>query len=253
MALLTKANLELAKLASQQEPRFTLNAIHITPTETVVTDGHILATLATSALKSDDFPCGERTVMDDWKPFNLDAKLALDLAKHLPRKTTIPVLSCAAISDGDETVTVIATDLEQEWNAQAKRNGANFPDYKRVIWDPAEATFAFNLNAANLAVILSFIEKLNGSKRGVANPPECIMRFKSATQAVRIEAKSPEGEAFLALIMPARHNDCAALDSTPAIIKAAKSGRADAIINAATRRDLLRAQLAELDAVLEGA
>ena len=250
MALLTKANLELAKLASTEASRFIPNAIHITPTETVVTDGHILATLATSALTSESFPSGERTVTDTWKPFNLDAKAALDLAKHLPKKATKPVLSCAAISDGDETVTVIATDLEQEWNAKAKRNGANFPDYKRAIWDPSEATFAFNLNAANLAVIATFVEKLNGSKRGVTNPPECILRFKSATDPVRIEAESPEGEAFMALIMPAKYDDCAALDATPAIIKAAKSGRADAIVNAATRRDLLRAQLTELEEVL---
>jgi len=43
-----------------------------------------------------------------------------------------------------------------------------------------------------------------------------------------------------------------ALDSTPEIIRQAKSGRGDAIVNAAMRRDLLRAQLAELDTVLEG-
>ena len=253
MPLLTKANLELAKLASDNASRFMLNAIHITPTEVCVTDGHILATLETSKQSCESWPsAGRGEVTNDWKPFNLDAKVALDLARRLPKKTTIPVLSCAAIVDGDESVTVIATDLEQDFTAKAKRNGANFPEYKRVIWNPDEATFAFNLNAANLAVIATFVEKLNGSKRGVTNPPSCVLRFKSARDAVRIEAQSTDGEKFLALLMPAKSDDISALDSTPEIIKRARSGKTDSITEAIDRRDMLRAQLAELDQVLDG-
>jgi hypothetical protein len=253
MALLTRHNLELAKLASTAPSRFTLNAIHITPTEVAVTDGYILATLETSKQSCESWPsAGRGEVADDWKPFNLDAKAALDLARRLPKKATIPILNYAAIVDGDENVTVIATDLEQDFTAKAKRNGANFPDYKRVIWNPDEATFAFNLNAANLAVIAGFVEKLNGSKRGVSNPPSCVLRFKSACEAVRIEAESPDGEKFLALLTPVQSNDINALDSTPEIIKRARSGNSDAIVHAVERRELLRAQLAKLDQVLDG-
>lgn len=251
MPLLTKANLELAKLASDNASRYTLNAIHITPTEVCVTDGHILATLETSSQSCESWPsAGRGEVTDDWKPFNLDAKVALDLARRMPRKTTLPVLSMAAVVDGDETVTVIATDLEQDFTAKAKRNGANFPDYKRVIWDPSEATFAFNLNAANLAVIADFVQKLNGSKRGVSNPPSCILRFKSARESVRIEAASPDGQKFLGLIMPAKYDDISGLDSTPEIIRRAKSGKSDAIVEAGERLELLRKQVAALEEVL---
>jgi hypothetical protein len=135
MPLLTKSNLELAKLASDTTSRFTLNAIHITPTEVCVTDGHILATLETSSQ------------------------------------------SC------------------ESW-------------------------------------------------------PSAGLRFKSACESVRIEAASPDGQKFLALLMPAKSDDISGLDSTPEIVRRAKSGKPDAIVEAGERLELLRKQVAALEEVL---
>ena len=249
MPLLNRHNLELAKLASAS--RFVINGIHVTPRETVVTDGHMMVVVSNPDMDAECFPVVQSgAVSNTWKPFNLDAKAVLDLAKHLPKKATIPVLACAGVIDGEETVTVVATDLEQEFTARAKRNGARFPDYERAVWDGANATFAITMNPAKLAAVLSHVAGFIGATTK-ANSGVCTIKFKNQTGAFRIEAKR-DGQTLQAFFMPCGDErvDVQALESTPEIIATAKSGSDEMMIRAAARRDLLRAQLAELDAIL---
>ena len=140
--MLNKHNLNLAALASKEMSRFTLNGILVTPTETVETDGHQLCTV--SMQKTDTEAVPHPNGVDfapaaDWKPFILPAGEALDIAKAIPKKSTVPICQNAFIgakTDVNGTAQIAVTNLEQFRVFNPRKLEGNFPDWKRVIPKP---------------------------------------------------------------------------------------------------------------------
>jgi hypothetical protein len=199
--LLNKHNLNIAKLASKEASRFTLSGIRITPTETVVTDGHCLMKVSTVAISSEEFPVCQGsgvTPQDDFKPFNLDAAQALKASAQLPKKSTIPVLGCAAVAvnGNPDRPALLTTDLEQFSTFKAMESG-NYPDYERVIPKAENAPFAIGLDAKLIkAMMEQFIAFIDS--KGSAG---ITLRFTDERTAVLMEAKSGE-QTMLGVLMP---------------------------------------------------
>ena len=261
MSLLTKHNLSVATLASKSESRFTLQGIYVTPQETVVTDGHLLVAVGTSALKADQFPTRQGTpaATDDWKPFILDAADAKRALVALPKKSTIPVLECAAVLvEEGEMATIVSTDLERSTPLTVRRGSKQFPDYKRVIQyqasAPGEEEFSACFNAAILGDLFSWIAKANGSKRGDSGATDCVLRFNGSREAMRVDSRTAGGEAITALVSPMRE-DTAVTTTREVIRELERTGlpsadRKRAIERGEERLAKLRAELAQLEALL---
>ena len=102
--LLNRSILNLAKLASKEASRYTLQAIAVEKDQAVVTDGHILVTVGnTSPAADDSFP---QVAGLEHKTFSegpmienvlVSRETALAALKALPKKSTIPVLANAAM------------------------------------------------------------------------------------------------------------------------------------------------------------
>src|SRR5437762_4166444 len=96
--LYSKQNFEIAKMASKEENRYTLQAILVTPDETVVTDGHRMARVSTvnSGIILEHFPIVPGWETAPGQRFLFPADAALKVAKLMPVKQTIPILNYAA-------------------------------------------------------------------------------------------------------------------------------------------------------------
>jgi hypothetical protein len=211
--LLNRFNLNIAKLASKEVSRFTLSAVHVTPKQTGVTDGHSMMIVSTIDLPGESFPNrtdSGLTVQDNWKPFNLSSEQALRACADLPKKSTIPVLGCAAVAVNGDPLhpTVLTTDLERH-AAYPAMESANFPDWERVLPKKADATFTIGLDARKLKPIIDqfigFCDSAN--KRSAA---AVTFRFQDATSAVVMEAKDYPGadsmqeQTMTGVLMPLR-------------------------------------------------
>ncbi len=92
--LLNRYNLELAKLATADESRYSINAIYVTPTDTVVTDGHQLTIISAPAMPEENYPVieGFEPCGKEFEPFLIDRKSALELAAAIPKTPNLPAL-----------------------------------------------------------------------------------------------------------------------------------------------------------------
>jgi predicted DNA-binding transcriptional regulator AlpA len=204
--LLNKHNLNIAALCSKEQSRFTLNALYVTPTATVETDGQqmVLVTLPPET-KAETFPelPNSPKAVDDWKPFLLPASEAAVISKALPKKSTIPVLQCAAVTDETDAnghSAIAITDLEMARVFRTKKPEGNFPDYERVIPKSEAAEFQISLNAAILAKIMKQIESFQPDNR----TPACTFSFSDAKSPVRIDATGGDNQQLTAVVMPMR-------------------------------------------------
>jgi hypothetical protein len=202
--LLNRHNLNIAKLASKVRSRFTLDAIRITPNETVVTDGHCLMTVSTVQLPASTFPdtANGLTPVDDWKPFNLSAKNALKALGNLPKRSTLPVLECAAITINGDTNNpqVITNDLENTASYHCEES-ASFPDWERVMPKREDMPFVIGLDARLLRALLDQFISLSESSAKTKVP--VTFRFKNGNSAVLMESHNSE-QKMVGVLMPFR-------------------------------------------------
>ena len=156
-------NLNLAKLASGDNSRFTLRAIHVTDTATIVTDGTQLTMVDLAKQPLSDSPSiPGMTLARTWKPFNLQADVALDVAKALPKKPALPACGLAYIGDAansEGNIEIGLTDLDSPRTFRPKVMSGNFPDYKRVVPDPNTSHYQIVVDAEILAAVLEYVRK----------------------------------------------------------------------------------------------
>lgn len=218
MLLLNKHNLNIAKIASREESRYTLKAIQVTDRETVVTDGHRLVrvTLPTEC-KPGDFPQLEGfTPNGNGTPFLLDRDTALQATKLIPKKTTIPILNHAAVSackgeDGQvQQIQVCVTDLDHTQVLRPKPDNGRFPAWECVL--PAGEPLAeVCLDASYIEELGKLLREFGGSGLAVR------IRVYGKEKAVRMDARNGDGQEMNAVVMPLRSSESKFFnDPTPA-------------------------------------
>lgn len=219
--MLNKHNLEIAKGCTTEPCPYNLEVVRVTPKYTVTTDGRQLIRVTAPVAEAETFPTvvGVAPPTEDFEPFLLEASDALRIAKALPRKTTIPILSNAAISgatDGNYAV-IVTTDLQCSQTFTVGKTQGQFPDCERIIPDAEGADFTADIDASILKYICERITVFKD------RPPICRLRFyhktdpNGVTRPIRLDAYNPDtGQLLTAVLMQVSdatdpvgdHNSC---------------------------------------------
>jgi DNA polymerase III sliding clamp (beta) subunit (PCNA family) len=203
--MLNRHNLDIAKLAATEEGRYTITGIFVTPKETVVTDGTLLVKVTTPKTTAESFPemAHVEPATDEFEPFVLSKRAALEVAKAIPKSKHLPALEQAAVSaetDKNGESVLYTHDLEFPRVFRERKLAGNFPDFERVIPAPERATFTIGLNADLLVKMLQTALRFKADKRA----PCVKFSFSDEKSAVRIDATNDQEQEFIGVLMPMR-------------------------------------------------
>jgi hypothetical protein len=218
--LLNKAELNLAKLASKEESRYALQGIAVQPKHTVVTNGYghylVAVTHCPLANAEETFPATsglEHKKLEEGKVSEtvlLSTSAALGASKALLKKTSIPVLALAALGT-DKTVYVNSLDAVQTFKSDAT---GTFPRWEGVV-PTGKPKADIVVNAEYLENLAKYIRENGGDL------PMVRLTVYDNSTALRLDAKTREGQDIMGLIMPIRY-DFAAFAKRPDQLKAEK-------------------------------
>jgi hypothetical protein len=209
--LLNKHNLNIAKLASKEasrfSSRFSLKSIQVSPTETVVTDGHLMMIVSNVDLEADTFPVREDTgikAVDTFKPFLLSAENALKAANKLPKRSSIRVLQCAAVAvdpaDPMAKPMVLTNDLNEQ--TMYATDEADFPDWQRVLPKVTDTKFSIRLDVRRLATLLNqFISMCDADNKKI--PANVRFHFTDKSSPVLMICER-NGQTMTGVLCPLR-------------------------------------------------
>lgn len=152
--------------------RYTQNAIRIEQDRTVATNGYYLAIVTVPKDEVRNFPDvpGHQTVPIT-KPVLFPVDVALNLAKEMPKKTTIPILQNAAplaVPDdeaGIERIGFVWTDLSTAHPTITRAVAGQFPDYTKYA-STTEPLKVIRLSVPYLLTIAKFMQDFVKSNRG---------------------------------------------------------------------------------------
>lgn len=214
--MLNKHNLNLANLACKEASRFTLDGILVTPSCTVVTDGHKLVKMDLPIMPEEgQLPLvGGLAPLRTWKPFVLERADALELAKAIPSATgrqkrsghIHPILENAFLLERGETRVVfgVTTGGEDHRTFDFAILNGNFPDYERVI--PREFPFTINLNLDYLKEIATVVGK-SMYERGRCTS----LDIRDNASAVAFRMTTEFKQQVIAVLMPMRADETQAI------------------------------------------
>lgn len=201
--LLNKHNLEIAKLAPNQESRYTLNAIKVTADETATTNGHYLIRVTLPKSKDTDL-ANYPNVAGDVESVECDgmlipSKAAVEILKALPKERSMTILNHAKVGkDAEGNVRAMITDLATHRPMCHKAMVGQFPNIEAVM-PLAEPTLRIGVSADYLSKLLAVAATYQERSSFVE------LSFWDANKAMRIDAKDDvTGQHFVAILMPMR-------------------------------------------------
>lgn len=214
--LLNRTVLSLAKLASKDESRYTLLAIAVEKDIAAVMQGHYLVTVTHPKYSGDapieqSYPVTDglthRTIKDS-EVVLVHKDAALAALKSLPKKSNIPILANAAMSEDGRLVT---NDLAAV--ASFKHEvGGTFPNWRQVVPD-APVAFDVCLDPTYLELLMKFFKESLGDARNktvrltLYKDDKPMSDGRRIPRAVRFDARTDEGQEITAILMPIRGED----------------------------------------------
>ena len=211
--LYTKAHLAVRHAASTDETRPNLNGIHFRADgSTEATDGHIMIRSKSDHLPEVDFPTIEGREIEDPEPtlesFILPSTTAATLVKRIPKKSSMPILTSAALdvahANGNGAVQFHTTDLETAELTTARKIDGEFPDTDNV-----QPTSKIQVETAiDLSLVERFLKAIReadpmGGKNGRARGVKVEIRDEGLS-AIRMVYNNRDGVELDCLIMPMR-------------------------------------------------
>lgn len=147
--LLTKRQLKVHHLASTDDTRPVLTQVYAYKkdgeTVAVATDSYILGEVRESSTPVEDFPTiNQDSPNEDLDEVFIPKDVAESAISALPKKKILPILGYA-LAQKDE---VITTDLNRTTKFVTKEQEGKFPDYQKLVPEPAE--FQVRLNPDKL-------------------------------------------------------------------------------------------------------
>lgn len=192
--LLTKAELGLAKLADKEEWRYTMNAIAVTPNETMVTNGHYAVRVKHDPLSDDNFPetPGLTHANPNGTPILIRREAALAALAAVPKKTTIPAIERVAIGE-DGKLYVNTLDTVQSFKSETT---GQFPNIDAVM--PAgEPVATVTLAAKYVRLLADYMTAQGGRDRTIVK-----ISFYGPDKPVKFESKTAAGQEVVTILMP---------------------------------------------------
>ena len=199
--ILNRTNLELAAFASDDETRPALRSVHIGRGYTEATDGHVMMRVAIPDLDANEFPSIEgMDCTSNGKEALIPADAAKTMAKAIPRKSTLPILQNLVWDARDSTDTELkfaVTDLDTVQRFNPRPVEGPYPPVDNVI-PKDNRVFQFSVNASKLAKALAFVAKHTEDFQN----NRVRLTFYGPNRAVRLDAKSKDGQQIIGLVMP---------------------------------------------------
>lgn len=218
--LLNRATLGLAKLASKEETRYSLQGIAIEMECATVTNGHYLVTVSHPQYAAehieDSYPETPGLVHREIKEGEtvlVHSSAAAAAMKALPKKTHIPVLQHAAMSEDGKLVT---NDLDSVQSFSHKLDG-QFPDWRRVM-PSGEVEYETYVDARYLKALAEYFIAVGNDRLPSVRmtiyadkKPSKGLRPDSEERrnpsAMRFDLRTHDGQDVTAILMPLRGSD----------------------------------------------
>ena len=205
--MLNRHNLSIARFAGAIGRQAT-DVLHITPKETVATDGslQVRVTVPKVGIPPSQPPPGI-TPSNKFSPFSIPSDTALSIERAIPKDKGRAALSHVVIDgkqtdEGDKAVLAV-TDMERTQIFQPVKPG-KFVDYESVTPKEDEAKFSIDLNPATLARLCESAAKFI-AVAGRRENPIVTLRFYADDKAIRLDAVNKEtGQDWTAVLMPMR-------------------------------------------------
>ena len=199
--LLNRACLDLGKfVGSDEQPAA---GVHVTPTHTEATNGHMLLRVPMSEIDPAEWPETAGPSEGGATPTSIliPTESAAAMLKAIPPRPYLPILAHAAVWVVEGGVEAHTTDTETQGVVRAKPVGGKFPDADKVI-PLATKDRAVTLNAAYLKALCEWAIKY-GEK---CPQPTVTLQLgeDGAADCVRIEIQMPDGREAIGVIMPIR-------------------------------------------------
>lgn len=206
--MLNKHNLSIARFAGGNK-QYDKDVVHITPKETVVTDGSLLVRVTIPKGKGiiPDIPGVEPSMKFD--PFSIPKKAALDIEKAIPKDKSFPGLGRVVIDgkrtdEGEKAVLAVA-DTERTQIFQPTKVG-EFVKYESVIPAKSKEKFSIDLDPILLASLAESAVGFTPADTGAGRAGKRVtLRFYADDKAIRLDAHNSEtGQDWTAVLMPLR-------------------------------------------------
>jgi DNA polymerase III sliding clamp (beta) subunit (PCNA family) len=208
--MLNRNNLRIAKLTAKDGTKYAINGVLVTPTETVATDGHILVAVATDPQTAEEIPSAIRSEAD-FAPFICPRDTAIEAEKTIPKNHPVPLLKHAFVRRTEDGAELVATDMETDRTIRVQTIAGTYPNW-RQCFPSTEPAATFTVDAVLLLNLLREIVpmvKARGSAPVTVRVYDHDSDANNAGRAVRIDARTVEGQNVTALIMPLRGNSSA--------------------------------------------
>lgn len=206
---LDRVILELTKFASQDQSRLALTAVNLRKEYAEATDGHILARVEMPQADPEDFPqiTNGRTIATDNGGARLvPADFLNKVAKALPKKSTLPILTMAPVLEEDDDrerfVSVAVTDLENMQIMTTRPAEGTYPTTDQVVKGlPRSTDREIYLDPELVRDVAAWLVRHKASNQ----VRWCIP--KEPTRPVTVQAKLADGRRADFVIMPLRGPD----------------------------------------------
>ena len=185
--------------------RYAPSCIHITPKETVVTDGSCLVKVTLPKESPENFPPVDGVKPSaKFKPFSISTAAAAKIGNAIPNDKALPALNFAAIdgkrTDAGENAVFAVSDLETPQVFSPKKSAMQYPDYQKVVPDKEKATFSIALDAGYLAKLAKAAGKFTGDRN-----KKLVLYFTDHDKPVLMETVNLDtGQTWTGVLMPMR-------------------------------------------------
>lgn len=202
--MLNKHNLNIAKLASKDDSRFTLTSLLVTETHTVETDGHQLVEVSRPApTEGASFPVPTdypEQAVQKHAPFMLPASDAAKICAALPKKGVAHAAVCGSSAEGGSRIVPVVIGGEETQTHRVRVPAGNFPDYQRIVPPASKATFKIALSPSLLKDLMAQFESFTKGQ----GTPSVEFYFTDDKSPVRMDSDGGEGQHMTAVLMPIR-------------------------------------------------
>jgi hypothetical protein len=216
---LNRANLASVQLASKDASRVHLHGLHVTPDETVATNGHALIRVKLPSVDDESATeftriAGESANGAGFSPVTLPAKAVEAAAKRMPNRPQGALQGISRLSTEGTHATLVTTDGESTTPSKFELDECDmFVDYESVL-PKDEPTLSIGLNAGLLATVFKVLAQIT-AVRGTQKlqPVKCDVFTDSdengkprtpVTRALRLTCETASGQEVTVIVMPCR-------------------------------------------------
>lgn len=205
--MLNRHNFQIAELApTDDDSRFILGGIQVSPSRTAVTDGRCAVIVTEEETEQENLFGESEGVLpaDHFTPFILDRETALKVAKAIPKRkedqqAVFPVVD--ATTEATDRAMFSINDICRQEILRARKLEGQFPDVDRVFPAPDTAKAMLVMNPELLGGVLNAVRKF-GKNRAAS----ITLRFFGYDKPLTVTCNA-DGQTFTAAIMPMRGDE----------------------------------------------